>query len=154
MSPSALRKMWWVVTFKEAEKLLGPAMEVRSPPRRQQHEDLVRCVWHCLHHSDSRPTGDVKCAFLQGDLEQKPEDNKGETDFKYASTEPVTDTFLRPSARTCGAAVVSGIVNAFVPESRVWASKRAWQTVPSSFNGFAITGKWRDLDGAVLVGIS
>ena len=50
--------------------------------------------------------------------------------------------------------LVSDMVNAFAPESRVWASKRAWQMVPSRFNGFAITGKWRDLDGAVLVGIS
>ena len=41
--------------------------------------------------------GDVKCAFLQGDLdEQRVDDDDDDENFKIESAQPVSDTFCEP----------------------------------------------------------
>ena len=41
--------------------------------------------------------GDVKCAFLQGDLdEQRVDDDDDDDNFKIESAQPVSDTFCEP----------------------------------------------------------
>ena len=47
-------------------------------------------------------TGDVKCAFIQGDLDEQHADDDDDDNFKIESAQPVSDTFCEPVPELSG----------------------------------------------------
>ena len=105
-SPSVLMKMRWVVTFKDdgslkarlvvqgfTDQRLGkiPTSSPTAPRRsRQIFLTLAASLGFQTHK------GDVKCAFLQGDLDEQHADDDDDDNFKIESAQPVSDTFCEP----------------------------------------------------------
>ena len=102
ISPSALMKMRWVVTFMDDRSLkarlvvqgftdqrLGkiPTASSRS---RQIFLTLAASLGFQTHK------GDVKCAFLQGDSDEQHADDNDDDACKIESAQPVSDTFCEP----------------------------------------------------------
>ena len=50
----------------------------------------------CPRHLVFKFKGDVKCAFLQGDLDEQQADDDDDDNFKMVSAQPVSDTFCEP----------------------------------------------------------
>ena len=71
--------------------------------------------------------GDVKCAFLQGDLdEQRVDDGDDDNNFKIESAQPVSDTFCGVTSKVAiGASSVYSIV-----EGRVLSCQCSKKMVP------------------------
>ena len=106
ISPSALMKMRWVVTFKDDGSLrarlvvqgfthqrLGK-IPTSSPTAfrrsRQMFLTLAASLGFQTHIRD------VKCAFLKGDLDEQHADDDDDDNFKSESAPPVSDTFCEP----------------------------------------------------------
>ena len=107
ISPSALMKMRWVATFKDdgslkarlvvqgfTDQRLGKiptSSPTASPQSRQIFLTLAASLGFQTHK------GDVKRAFLQGDMdEQRVDDDDDDDNFKIESAQPVSDTFCEP----------------------------------------------------------
>ena len=87
--------------------------------------------------------GDVKCAFLQGDLdEQRVDDDDDHDNFKIESAQPVSETFCEPvpggiSTVAIGASLVYSIV-----EGRVRSCQRSKKNVSSCCHRSPKHGRW------------
>ena len=107
ISPSALMKMRWVVTFKDdgslkarlvvqgfTDQRLGK-IPTSSPTASRRSRQIFLTLAASLGFQTHK--GDVKCAFLQGDLdEQRVDDDDDDDNFKIESVQPVSDTFCEP----------------------------------------------------------
>ena len=107
ISPSALVKMRSVVTFKEdgslkarlvvqgfTDQRLGK-IPTSSPTASRRSRQIFLTLTASLGFQTHK--GDVKCAFLQGDLDEQRVDDDGDDDnFKIESVQPVSDTFCEP----------------------------------------------------------
>ena len=107
ISPSSLMKMRWVVTFKDdgslkarlvvqsfTEQRLGKT-QTSSPTASRRSRQIFLTLAASLGFQTHK--GDVKCAFLQGDLdEQHGDDDDDDDNFKIESAQPVSDTFCEP----------------------------------------------------------
>ena len=107
ISPSALMKMRWVVTFKDdgswkarlvvqgfTDQRLGK-IPTSSPTASRRSRQIFLTLAASLGFQTHK--GDVKCAFLQGDLdEQRVDDDDDDDNFKIESAQPVSDTFCEP----------------------------------------------------------
>ena len=108
ISPSALMKMRWVVTFKDDDGSLRARLVVQgftdqrlgkiptsSPTASRRSRQIFLTLAASLGFQTYK--GDVKCAFLQGDLdEQRVDDDDDDENFLIESTQPVSDTFCEP----------------------------------------------------------
>ena len=107
ISPSALMKISWVVTFKDDgslkvrlvvqgftdQRLCNIPTSSPTASRRSLQISLTRAASLCFQTHK----GDVKCAFLQGDLDEQRVDDDGDDDnLKIESAQPVSDTFCEP----------------------------------------------------------
>ena len=64
----------------------------RIPSISSEFPDTCRITWFFQTHK-----GEVKCSFLQGDLDKQDADNDDDEDnFKIESAQPVSDTFCEP----------------------------------------------------------
>ena len=103
LSPSALMKMRWVVTFKEdgqlkarlvvqgfTDKRLG-TIPTSSPTASRRSRQLFLCMAGSLGFQTHK--GDVKCAFLQGDLD---EEGSAEKEKDRWGEDLQNDTFCEP----------------------------------------------------------
>ena len=106
ISPSALMKMRWVVTFKD-DGLLKARLVVQGftdqrhgnfPPSSPTASRRSRQIFWTLAASLGFQThkGDEKCTFLQGDLDEQHADENDGNNFKIESAQPVSDTFCEP----------------------------------------------------------
>ena len=107
ISPSALMKMRWVMTFKDdgslkarlvvqgfTDQRLGK-IPTSSPTASRRSRPIFLTLAASLGFQTHK--GDVKCAFLQGDLdEQRVDDDDDDDNFKIESAQPVSDTFSEP----------------------------------------------------------
>ena len=107
ISPSALMKMRRVVTFKDdgslkarlvvqcfTDQRLGK-IPTSSPTASRRSRQIFLTLAASLGFQTHK--GDVKCAFVQGDLdEQHADDDDDEDTFKIESAQPVSDTFCEP----------------------------------------------------------
>ena len=112
ISPSALMKMRWVVTFKDDGTLKARLVVqgytdqrlCKIPTSSPTASSRSRPIFLTLAASLGFQThkGDVKCAFLQGDLdEQHADDDDDDDNFKIESAQPVSDTFCGPVPEFC-----------------------------------------------------
>ena len=106
ISPSALMKMRWVVTFKDdgslkarlvvqgfTDQRLGK-IPTSSPTASRRSRQIFLTLAASLGFQTHK--GDVKCAFLQGDLDEQHVDDNDDDDCKNESAQPVSDTFCEP----------------------------------------------------------
>ena len=107
ISPSALMKMRWVVTFKDDGSLkarlvvqgftnerLGK-IPTSSPTASRRSRQIFLTLAASFGFQTHK--GDVKCAFLQGDLdEQRVDDDDNDDSFEIESAQPVSDWFCEP----------------------------------------------------------
>ena len=107
ISPSALMKMRWVVTFKDDVSLTArlvvqgftdqrhgkiPTSSPTASRRSRQTFLTLAASFGFQTHK-----GDLKCAFLQGDLdEQRVDDDDDDDHFRIEPAQPVSDTFCEP----------------------------------------------------------
>ena len=112
ISPSALMNMCWVVTFKDAGQLkarlavqgftdprLGK-IPTPSPTAPRRPRQIFLPLAASLGFQTRK--ADVKCAFLQGDLEEQHVDDNDDDDFKVESAQPASDTFCEPVPELSG----------------------------------------------------
>ena len=106
ISPSSLMKMRWVVTFKDdgslkarlvvqgfTDQRLGK-IPTSSPTASRRSRQIFLTLAASLGFQTHK--GDVKCAFLQGDLDEQHVDDNDDDDCKNESAQPVSDTFCEP----------------------------------------------------------
>ena len=104
ISPSALMKMRWVVTFKDdgslkarwvvqgfTDQRLGKIPTSSPTASRRSRQIFLTLATSLGFQTHER---DVKCAFLQGDLDEQRVDDGD--NFKIESAQPVSDTFCGP----------------------------------------------------------
>ena len=104
ISPSALMKMRWVVTFKDDGSLRARLVVQgftdqrlgKIPTSSPNASRRSRQIFLTLAKSFGFQTykGDVKCAFLQEDLDEQRVDD--DENFLIESAQPVSDTFCEP----------------------------------------------------------
>ena len=106
ISPSALMKIRWVVTFKVdgslrarlvvegfTDQRLGK-IPTSSPTASRRSRQIFLTLAASLGFQTHR--GDVTCAFLQGDLDEQRVDDDDDDNFKIESAQPVSDTSCEP----------------------------------------------------------
>ena len=107
ISPSALMKMRWVVTLTDdcslkarlvvqrfTDQRLGK-IPTSSPTASRRSRQIFLTLAGSLGFQTHKR--DVKCAFLQGDLdEQRVDDDDDDVKFKIESGQPFSDTFCEP----------------------------------------------------------
>ena len=107
ISLSALMKMPWVVTFKDdgslkvrlvvqgfTDKRLGN-IPTSSPTASRRSRQIFLTVAASLGFQTHK--GDVKCALLQGNVDEQRVDGDDDDDnFKIEPAQPVSDTFCEP----------------------------------------------------------
>ena len=107
ISPSALMKMRWVVTFKDDGSLIARLVvqgftdrrlgKIPTPSPTASRRSLQIFLTLAASLGFQTHKGDVECAFLQGDLdEQRGNDNDDDDNFKIESAQPVSGTFCEP----------------------------------------------------------
>ena len=131
-------KMRWVVTFKDdgslkarlvvqgfTDQRLGK-IPTSSPTASRRSRQIFLTLAASFGFQTHK--GDVKCAFLQGDLdEQRVDDDDDDNNFRIESAQPVSDTFCPRviSKVAIGASSVNSIV-----EGRVRSCQCSKKMVP------------------------
>ena len=103
ISPYALMNMRWVVTFKDdgslkawlvvqgfTDQRLGK-IPTSSPTASRRSRQIFLTLAESLGFQTHK--GDVKCAFLQGDLDEQHADDNDDDTCKIESAQRVSDTF-------------------------------------------------------------
>ena len=106
ISPSALMKVRWVVTFKDdgslkarlvvegfTDQRLGK-IPTSSPSASRRSRQIFLTLAASLGFQTHK--GDVEGAFLQGELEEQHADDDDDDNFKIESAQTVSDTFCEP----------------------------------------------------------
>ena len=106
ITPSALMNMRWVVTFKDdgslkarltvqgfTDQRLGK-IPTSSPGASRRSLQMFLTLAVSLGFQTH--TGDVKCAFHQGDMDEQHADDNDDDAFKIESAQAVSDTFCEP----------------------------------------------------------
>ena len=105
ISPSALMKMRWVVTFKDDGSLKARLVVQgftdrlgKTPTSSPTASRRSRQIFLTLAAPPGFPThkGDVTCPFLNEDLDEQHADDNNDDNCKIESVPPVSDTFCQP----------------------------------------------------------
>ena len=136
ISPSALMKMRWFLTCKDDGQLkarfvvqgftdqrLGKISTSSPTASRRSRQIFLTLPASLVFQNHKR---DVKCAFLQGGLDEQHADDDDDDNFKIESAQPVSVTFCEPAPE------LSRKLSSVYPivEGRVRLGQRSLKMVP------------------------
>ena len=161
ISPSALMKMRWVVTFKDDGSLKSRLVVKgftdqrlgKTPTCSPIASRRSRRIFLALAASFGFQTheGDVKCAFLQGDLDERHEDDNDEHACKLESAQPVSDTFCATISRVVSKAAIGASSACSSVGGRVRSCQRSKKMVSSCCHRSSKHERRRISHGTLLV---